>query len=170
MSSPSPARKNVNVGCRSPFSDLEARLTSISSLTLSFDHRANDASRTMAAGDGRASSLLRDASRRPATCLRRREMPSAVQEAIAVDVTGRGVLLERVKRLALVGPHLLAVVASEVCASAILRQIGAVGRHWRRGASGWSGFISISSKGKPRPAGAVCVFLASLGTLGRNSP
>src|SRR3954471_14128008 len=44
---------------------------------------------------------------------RHRQMPGAVQKAIASDVAGLGVLGEGVERLALVGPLLRAVVARD---------------------------------------------------------
>jgi hypothetical protein len=65
-----------------------------------------------------------------ATCLRFREVPCAVQEAIAVDVAGRGVLLKRVKRLTLVGPHFLAVVAGKD--GHVRVRLGVVACHQRR--------------------------------------
>src|SRR5580698_5670872 len=57
-------------------------------------------------------------------------VPSAVQEAVTIDVARRGVLLEGVERLALVRPHLLAVVASQD--GHVARRLGVVA-----GEQGW---------------------------------
>src|ERR1700761_5060129 len=51
--------------------------------------------------------------------LRLREMPGAVQKAVAVDVAGLGVLGEGVERLALVGPLLGAVITGDDGVAAI---------------------------------------------------
>src|ERR1700681_5029463 len=57
-------------------------------------------------------------------------MPCAVEEAVAISLAGRGVLLERVERLCFVEPHLLAVVPHDDCH--VRGRLGIVRGHQRR--------------------------------------
>src|SRR5271170_7109068 len=89
--------------------------------------------------------------------LRRGDVPDIV-DAVAVRIAGIAVLVEGVKRLALVGPLLAAVVARDDAPVARRRGVGG-GEEWRpvggadAVAAGFSGRVAVESV--KRHAGAI---------------